>query len=73
VVVGTIPLYVDQEYGVSVLLCRRNIEPRHGFWTLPAGFLENNGAQAFILRCIENYATLGLTGSTSAKTITSPC
>ena len=24
-----------------VLLCRRAIEPRHGFWTLPAGFMEN--------------------------------
>lgn len=23
-----------------VLLCRRAIEPRYGFWTLPAGFLE---------------------------------
>ena len=23
-----------------VLLCRRNIEPRRGFWTLPAGYLE---------------------------------
>ena len=23
-----------------VLLCRRAIEPRHGFWTLPAGYLE---------------------------------
>jgi ADP-ribose pyrophosphatase YjhB (NUDIX family) len=23
-----------------VLLCRRSIEPRRGFWTLPAGFLE---------------------------------
>jgi ADP-ribose pyrophosphatase YjhB (NUDIX family) len=22
------------------LLCRRAIEPRHGFWTLPAGFME---------------------------------
>jgi ADP-ribose pyrophosphatase YjhB (NUDIX family) len=22
------------------LLCRRAIEPRHGFWTLPAGYLE---------------------------------
>ena len=42
VVVGTIPIYVDQEHGVRVLLCRRNIEPRHGFWTLPAGFLEND-------------------------------
>jgi len=24
-----------------VLLCRRAIEPRCGFWTLPAGFMEN--------------------------------
>lgn len=24
----------------SVLLCRRAIEPRSGYWTLPAGFLE---------------------------------
>ena len=24
----------------QVLLCRRNIEPRFGLWTLPAGFLE---------------------------------
>jgi ADP-ribose pyrophosphatase YjhB (NUDIX family) len=24
-----------------VLLCRRAIEPRHGTWTLPAGFMEN--------------------------------
>jgi ADP-ribose pyrophosphatase YjhB (NUDIX family) len=23
-----------------VLLCRRSIEPRRGFWTIPAGFLE---------------------------------
>lgn len=25
----------------KVLLCRRAIEPRHGLWTLPAGFMEN--------------------------------
>jgi ADP-ribose pyrophosphatase YjhB (NUDIX family) len=25
----------------ALLLCRRNIEPRKGYWTLPAGFLEN--------------------------------
>ena len=25
----------------GVLLCRRAIEPRSGFWTLPAGFMEN--------------------------------
>ena len=34
-VVGTLPVWGDQ-----VLLCRRNIEPRKGFWTLPAGFME---------------------------------
>lgn len=26
--------------GESVLLCRRAIEPRSGYWTLPAGYLE---------------------------------
>jgi ADP-ribose pyrophosphatase YjhB (NUDIX family) len=35
-VVGTLPIW----QGNQVLLCRRNIEPRYGFWTLPAGFLE---------------------------------
>lgn len=25
-----------------MLLCKRAIEPRHGYWTLPAGFMENN-------------------------------
>lgn len=34
-VVGTVPVWREQ-----VLLCRRNIEPRYGLWTLPAGFLE---------------------------------
>lgn len=34
-VVGTVPVWEDK-----VLLCRRNIEPRYGFWTLPAGFME---------------------------------
>lgn len=27
--------------GDRVLLCRRAIEPRHGLWTIPAGFMEN--------------------------------
>lgn len=26
--------------GEQILLCRRAIEPRRGFWTLPAGFME---------------------------------
>jgi ADP-ribose pyrophosphatase YjhB (NUDIX family) len=34
-VVGTVPVWHEH-----VLLCRRNIEPRFGLWTLPAGFLE---------------------------------
>jgi ADP-ribose pyrophosphatase YjhB (NUDIX family) len=34
-VVGTVPAWGEQ-----VLLCRRNIEPRYGLWTLPAGFME---------------------------------
>jgi ADP-ribose pyrophosphatase YjhB (NUDIX family) len=29
-----------------ILLCRRAIEPRHGFWTLPAGFMENGETTA---------------------------
>jgi ADP-ribose pyrophosphatase YjhB (NUDIX family) len=36
VVVGCIPEWREQ-----ILLCRRAIEPRHGRWTLPAGYLEN--------------------------------
>ncbi len=35
VVVGTVPVLGDK-----VLLCKRNIEPRRGKWTLPAGFME---------------------------------
>lgn len=36
VVTGTLPIWQDK-----VLLCKRAIEPRYGFWTLPAGFMEN--------------------------------
>lgn len=36
IIAGCIPTAGDR-----VLLCRRAIEPRRGFWTLPAGFLEN--------------------------------
>ena len=34
-VVGCVP-----EYEGRILICRRAIEPRRGFWTLPAGFIE---------------------------------
>ena len=30
------------EYDNKILLCKRAIEPRHGLWTLPAGFMENS-------------------------------
>lgn len=37
VITGTLPVAPDGR----ILLCRRAIEPRHGYWTLPAGFMEN--------------------------------
>ncbi|TDG13825.1 NUDIX domain-containing protein [Seongchinamella unica] len=36
VIVGCLPVYEGR-----VLLCKRAIEPRLGYWTLPAGFMEN--------------------------------
>ncbi|BAC88866.1 NUDIX hydrolase [Gloeobacter violaceus] len=35
IVTGAVCLWEDQ-----VLLCRRDIEPRRNYWTLPAGYLE---------------------------------
>jgi ADP-ribose pyrophosphatase YjhB (NUDIX family) len=35
VIAGCIPVF-----GERVLLCKRAIEPRLGYWTLPAGFME---------------------------------
>ena len=37
IVTGCIAQWEDK-----VLLCQRAIEPRHGLWTLPAGFMENH-------------------------------
>lgn len=39
-VVGSIPIW-EEDGKTKVLLCRRAIEPRYGYWTLPAGFMEN--------------------------------
>lgn len=39
-VIGSIPVW-DRGGALKVLLCRRAIEPRYGYWTLPAGFMEN--------------------------------
>lgn len=36
IVAGTLPTHKGQ-----ILLCKRAIEPRKGYWTLPAGFMEN--------------------------------
>lgn len=36
IVTGCIAQWQDK-----ILLCKRAIEPRHGLWTLPAGFMEN--------------------------------
>lgn len=36
-IVGCLPRWKD-----TILLCKRSIEPKNGFWTLPAGFLEND-------------------------------
>jgi len=35
IVTGCLPVWED-----SVLLCKRAIEPRSGYWTIPAGFME---------------------------------
>ncbi len=50
VVVGCLPVWEDK-----VLLCRRAIEPRHGLWTLPAGFMElgETTAQGAIRETVE--------------------
>ncbi len=41
VVVGSVVVWEDR-----ILLCRRAIDPRHGFWTLPAGYMELNESAA---------------------------
>lgn len=38
IVVGCVPEYEDGR----ILICKRAIEPRLGYWTIPAGFMENN-------------------------------
>lgn len=40
-IVGAVCLWDDR-----VLLCRRAIQPRHGYWTIPAGFMELNETTA---------------------------
>ena len=40
-IVGCVP-----EHEGKILLCKRAIEPRYGYWTLPAGFMENGESTA---------------------------
>src|SRR5450759_4081869 len=40
-VIGSIPVW-ELHGEPRVLLCKRAIEPRRGYWTLPAGFMEND-------------------------------
>jgi len=41
IIAGCLPIWQDR-----VLLCKRAIDPRSGYWTLPAGFLENGETTA---------------------------
>lgn len=45
-VVGTVPVWWEEPDRPRILLCLRNIEPRRGYWTLPAGFLETGETTA---------------------------
>jgi ADP-ribose pyrophosphatase YjhB (NUDIX family) len=44
-VIGSLPVW-EAGGELKVLLCKRAIEPRYGYWTLPAGFMENNETTA---------------------------
>lgn len=44
-VIGSIPVW-EEDGEPKVLLCKRAIEPRYGYWTLPAGFMENEETTA---------------------------
>ena len=50
VIAGILPTYKGK-----ILLCKRSIEPRIGYWTLPAGFLENGEStlEGAIRECFE--------------------
>jgi ADP-ribose pyrophosphatase YjhB (NUDIX family) len=60
IVVGSVVAWEDR-----ILLCRRAINPRRGFWTLPAGYLElNESASAGAAREAweEAQATIAIDG-----------
>ena len=55
IVAGCVPVWEDR-----VLLCKRAIEPRYNYWTLPAGFMENGETleQAAQRECMEEANAL---------------
>jgi len=55
-VLGAIP-----EWDGRLLLCRRAIEPRYGYWTLPAGFMENGetAAEGALRETLEEITSFG--------------
>ena len=57
IVTGILPYWEDE-----ILLCKRAIEPRKGYWTLPSGFMENNeSVEEGALREAQEEANLDLT------------
>src|SRR5690606_4981438 len=50
IITGCLPVYGDR-----ILLCKRAIAPRRGYWTLPAGFMENGEttAEGAVRECLE--------------------
>jgi ADP-ribose pyrophosphatase YjhB (NUDIX family) len=50
IITGCVPVYEDR-----ILLCKRAIAPRRGYWTLPAGFMENGEttAEGAVRECLE--------------------
>jgi len=59
-VVGCVP-----EHEGMILMCRRAIEPRLGYWTVPAGFMENGETlqQAAARECLEEAEAVVEIGS----------
>jgi ADP-ribose pyrophosphatase YjhB (NUDIX family) len=67
-VLGCVPEWQDK-----ILLCRRAIEPRLGFWTVPAGFMENGETmqQAAARECQEEaLATVEVTSLLAVVNVT---
>ncbi|GAA6133970.1 NUDIX hydrolase [Oceaniserpentilla sp. 4NH20-0058] len=68
IVAGTLPVFEGQ-----ILLCKRAIEPRKGYWTLPAGFMENGeGLQQGAARETLEEAGINVTCGQMLSAITVP-